>query len=115
MTWYEILMLLSIPTIIFAVGQFIIVRYVVKRAALNLGVQALLRDRLLDKHDIYTKRGYCSEMEKSNYNNMYKSYHNLGQNGVMDTYEDEVISLPTTPPKKKPSNKKWVDKIENKD
>ena len=62
--------------------------------ALHKGVQALLRDRLIDGYNTFINRGYVSIVEKQNYDNMYHAYHDLGKNGVMDSMYNEVMELP---------------------
>ena len=34
---------------------------------------------------------------KDNFDNLYQQYHALGKNGVMDSFHEEVMELPTTP------------------
>lgn len=70
-----------------------------KTDALCKGVQALLRDRMYQSYDRYTEKGYAPIYAKENFLNMYKPYHILGQNGVMDGKKDEFMALPDKPPK----------------
>jgi hypothetical protein len=65
------------------------------RQAVNKGVQALLRDRLLQGYHFFYKRGMVTYGEASSYRNMYEAYHGLGKNGVMDgIYENfKTISV----------------------
>jgi hypothetical protein len=63
--------------------------------AICLGVQALLRDRLLESyHKYHDEKGYAPIFAKDNFENMYQQYHNLGKNGVMDEKYNEFMSLP---------------------
>lgn len=62
--------------------------------AVCLGVQALLRDRLLWTYDHYTQKGYAPTYARENFENMWKQYHNLGVNGVMDDYHEKFMDLP---------------------
>lgn len=66
--------------------------------ALKSGVQALLRDRLLQSYKYYTTKGYADFEDRDNFENMYCQYHNLGQNGVMDDMHRRFLELPTQPP-----------------
>ena len=67
--------------------------------ARNLGIQALLRHNLYDLHHRYCEeRGYAPLPVKEDFENMYKQYHALGANGVMDGIKDEFHALPTTKP-----------------
>lgn len=101
MSFFDICMLIGIPSIIFAIYQslvaFISSRHKKKvndSDALKEGVQALLRDRLLQGYLHHKECGYIDIAEKENLNNIYKAYHNLGQNGVMDKIYSEIMELP---------------------
>ena len=63
--------------------------------AIRLGLQALLRDRLIEKYDKYTDKGYAPIYARENFENMWKQYHSLGENGVMDGLHDKFMELPT--------------------
>lgn len=67
-----------------------------RREALEHGVQALLRDRLIAIHDKYVPQNEIPLHIKENFENLYNQYHSLGCNGVMDSFRDEVMNLPTT-------------------
>lgn len=102
LTFAEICAIVGIPSIISFIIQTIITKIQEKRNAkkdndscLKKGVQALLRNNLLNQHDTYIKKGYISIADKENYDNMYKCYHDLGKNGVMDNCYKEIMSLPT--------------------
>lgn len=68
-----------------------------RQEALEHGVQALLRDRLIEIHDEYCPLNQIPLHVKDNFDNLYQQYHALGKNGVMDSFHDEVMDLPTTP------------------
>lgn len=63
--------------------------------AVKLGIQALLRDRLYEKYDKYEERGWAPIYAHEDWENMYKQYHALGANGVMDSLNDKFMKLPT--------------------
>ena len=65
-----------------------------KQLALELGVQALLRDRLIHQYEKYKSRGYAPIYAKENFENLYEQYHKLGANGVMDSIHEEFRNLP---------------------
>lgn len=97
MTWYNILILCSVPTIFSLVWQTVFSffgDYGKKRKSLEKGVQALLRNELLTDYKRHIKNGEITMMEKENFANMYASYHNLGKNGVMTEYYEQVMALP---------------------
>lgn len=46
----------------------------------------------------YIKRGWASHQEKTEYDELYWCYHNLGKNGVVDHDHDRVMHLPEEQP-----------------
>lgn len=46
----------------------------------------------------YIKRGWASHQEKTEYDELYWCYHNLGKNGVVDHDHDKVMNLPEEQP-----------------
>ena len=64
-----------------------------QNVAVALGVQALLRDRLYGLYETAREKGYCTIDELDNFENLYKQYHNLGQNGVMDQVRERMQKL----------------------
>lgn len=70
-------------------------------ACLALGVQALLRNELIDSYNHYSDKGYAPIYARENFENMYQRYHNLGANGVMDDMHEDFFKLPYEPVKKK--------------
>lgn len=104
LNWYEWLCLFSVPAITFFIFQFIWNRVMLKRESvkstddtLKLGVQALLRNELMQGYKCFIKQGWIDISDKQNYDNMYQCYHNLGKNGVMDSMYEKIMQLPTTP------------------
>lgn len=67
--------------------------------AIMLGVQAFLRDRLLQGYKHYLAKGWADYDDRENLENIYAQYHALGANGVMDDMRSQFLSLPyqTTP------------------
>lgn len=65
--------------------------------ALKLGVQALLRDRLLSEFEYWIDKKYCPYLKKQNVENMYKQYETLGENGVMTEAHKRFLQLPLDP------------------
>ena len=65
-----------------------------KTESVQLGVQALLRDRLYSTYLKYAEKGYAPIYARENFENMYKQYHVLGANGVMDDIYRKFMSLP---------------------
>ena len=65
-----------------------------KTESVQLGVQALLRDRLYSTYRHYQEKGYAPIYARENFENMYKQYHVLGANGVMDDIYRKFMDLP---------------------
>ena len=61
-----------------------------RQKALEYGVQALLRDRMLHCYNKYIEAGFAPIYAKENYENMYRQYHELGGNGVMTQLHEEL-------------------------
>ena len=101
MTVYNWLSLFGVPTIIFLLYTLFYNRLSkrIKKTndesdAIKLGIQALLRDRLLESYRFCKRNGYASDSDRRNFNNMYLQYHALGANGVMDDVRDKFFALP---------------------
>ena len=65
-----------------------------KTESVQLGVQALLRDRLYSTYMHYQEKVYAPSYARENFENMYKQYHVLGANGVMDDIYRKFMDLP---------------------
>ena len=63
--------------------------------ATMLGVQALLRDRLLQAFKYYISQGYAEYNDRENVRNMYEQYETLGPNSVMTDMYEKFTDLPT--------------------
>ena len=62
--------------------------------ATMLGVQALLRDRLLQAFRHYISQGYADYTDRENVKNMYDQYEALGPNSVMSDLYEQFTELP---------------------
>ena len=65
--------------------------------AIMLGVQAFLRDRLLQGIKHYITKGWADYDDRENMENIYKQYHALGANGIMDDMMTQFRNLPSQP------------------
>ena len=63
--------------------------------AIMLGVQAILRDRLLQGYRHYFQKGWADYEDKENMENIWRQYHALGANGVMDDMRLQFRRLPS--------------------
>ena len=76
----------------------VIITSFVQIRSVRRGIQALLRDRLLQGYKYYRAQGWADEDDRANLENIYVQYHNLGVNGVMDDLHNRFLALPTDPP-----------------
>ena len=63
--------------------------------AIKLGMQALLRDRIISAYNHYMDKGYCPIYARENVRRLYEQYHNLGGNGTVTHLVEELEELPT--------------------
>lgn len=68
--------------------------------ALNAGLQALLRDRIIQAYNHYVQdKGWIPIYAKESIDACYKSYEALGDNGVIDNLMQQINELQNYPPK----------------
>lgn len=103
MSVYQWLCLLGIPGMLTGLFAFIGVQ-VRQNKAMKLGLQAILRDRLLQAYEHYGTRGWANYDEKSNVQNLYDQYEILGPNGIMEVKHQEFIHLPESLPAQNNNN-----------
>lgn len=112
MSAFQWMSLAGIPGLIVLVGGILINKALKKRdkkqeeiseqnekleaqnKATMLGVQALLRDRLLQAFRHYIAQGFAEYSDRENVRNMYEQYEALGPNSVMDDLYDKFKNLP---------------------
>ena len=73
-----------------------------KLTAVELGIQALLRDKIIAEYDKYNREtglGYYPIYKRHNLENMHKQYEALGENGVIDDLYHKLLKLPVALPK----------------
>lgn len=114
-TVLKIASIVGIPSIISGLFALVIARMLKKRdakqaeiieqnqvmeaqnKAIMLGVQAFLRDRLLQGYRHYIAKGWADYDDRENMENIYKQYHALGANGIMDDMRVQFRNLPSQP------------------
>ena len=67
-----------------------------RQGAIEKGLQALLRCQMINDYNHDKDKGFAPIYAKDNFENVWKQYHNLGVNGVMDSIHEEFMTLPTT-------------------
>lgn len=97
MTVYNWLCLFGIPGLFTALIAFIKSQVKVNMAV-KLGLQAILRDRLLQSYRYFSGKGYAEPDDRTNFENMWKQYEALGENGVMQDIHNKFMALPVYPP-----------------
>lgn len=66
-----------------------------KNKAVAKGVEALLRDRIIDSFHKYEKTGICPVYAKENVKRLYVPYHKLGGNDVATELMEKLLEMPT--------------------
>lgn len=72
-----------------------------KNKAIDKGVEALLRNGIVQTYNKWSERGYCPIYARENATRMYEPYHILGGNDVATDLIEDLKGLPTEPQKKK--------------
>lgn len=93
MSLYQWLCVLGIPSLVLSSFGLIVSQFR-QLKALKLGLQAILRDRLLQAYKYYNHVGYASYDDKSNIQNIYNQYEALGPNGIMERKHFHFLELP---------------------
>lgn len=62
--------------------------------AIKNGIRAVLRDRILQAYNHFSRLGKIQVEELENISNMYIAYHNLGGNGVVTSIYNRVLEIP---------------------
>lgn len=86
--------------LIIAVLSYFLKRISAKVKRLELvenGMQALLRDRIIQAYNKCVDRGYCTIYERDNMEKLYASYHALGGNGTITELMKKARVMPTEP------------------
>ena len=96
MSVYQWLCVLGIPGMIAGLFGFIKAQAKTNKA-IKLGLQAILRDRLLQAYHFYKIQGWASYDEKQNVMNLYNQYEILGPNGIMERKHHSFLELPDEP------------------
>ncbi len=122
METYQWLCLIGIPSIISGVIALLIQRGMKARderqeeirrqslaletqnRAIMMGLQAILRDRLLQGYRHYFVKGWADYDDRENLENLWVQYHALGANGIMDGYRTRFLALPVSKDEKLEAN-----------
>lgn len=61
--------------------------------AIAEGVQALLRESIVENYNRYTDKGFCPIYAKESVKKVYKAYHNLGGNDVATELYQKLLRM----------------------
>ena len=61
-------------------------------------MQKDIRRSIRQDGKLLSDRGWASQQEKTEFDELYWAYHNLGRNGVVDALHDQVMHLPEKRP-----------------
>ena len=67
----------------------------IRNAAVEKGVQALLRANIIQIYNKYIDRGEIPIYERENIEHLYAEYKTLGGNGVVESLIEKLEGLPT--------------------
>lgn len=93
--WVEFLFGL-IGSALFAMGKMIHDQRE-KYQCIGDGVEALLRNEIIESFNKYSDKGYCPIFAKENVTRMYTAYHALGGNDVATELKDKILAMPEHP------------------
>ncbi len=69
-------------------------RYTKQLTILARAQQAQMRSQLLEQYHYYMDSGWISEEHMEDWENQYKAYHSLGENGILDSRREDLLKLP---------------------
>ena len=108
MTTYQILCLVGVQALVTTVVSAIVTAVITSTKKVSqskdkeeedtktvrLALQALLRNELYREYNHCKDKDGATFNERENFENMYKWYHSLGENGVMDDTRKKFLRLP---------------------
>lgn len=68
-----------------------------RNEAIAAGVQALLRESIVNGYNRYSDKGYCPIYAKESIKRVYSSYHDLGGNDVATELYNKILKMPEAP------------------
>ena len=67
-------------------------------STLKTAMQKDIRRSIRQDGKLLIDRGWATQQEKTEFDELYWAYHNLGKNGVVDALHDQVMHLPEKRP-----------------
>lgn len=96
---YWIEMFFTVVTAILGYSVKVLNKKINEQESIKLGVQALLRDRIIQSYNYHMDLGFCPVYARESIEEMANQYYNLGGNGVIHQLMDKLGELPTIKPK----------------
>lgn len=69
-----------------------------KSQAIANGVEALLRESIINTYNKYSEKGYCPVYAKESLKRAYSAYHGLDGNDVATGLYHKCLNMPENPP-----------------
>lgn len=91
--WIEVLFGGVVTGILYTIRG--IKRKMKENESIKLGVQALLRNSIIQQYNHYEEQGFIPIYARENLDALSKEYYNLGGNGVVHQLMDKLAELPT--------------------
>lgn len=91
--WLEVLFGLIMTGLTLAYRR--LAEQVKRQKTVEMGIQALLRDRIIQTYNEYEDKKYCPIYARENVEELYHRYHDLGGNGTITGLIDKLRELPT--------------------
>ncbi len=85
----------SLGMLLLGLGYGKLLKKVREQEAIVQGVQALLRDRIIQSYNHYMDKGYCPIYALENLQLLYEQYCALGGKGTMAELMEKLRKLPT--------------------
>lgn len=96
---YWIEMFFTVVTAMLGYSVKVLNKKINEQESIKLGVQALLRDRIIQSYNYHMDLGFCPVYARESIEEMANQYYNLGGNGVVHQLMDKLGELPTIKPK----------------
>lgn len=86
----------GISLVSFLAAQFW--KIVKEQKSIKKGLKALLRDRIIQMYNYYSKEKCIPIYARENVESLHSEYKNLGGNGTVDGLERRLMNMPTDHP-----------------
>lgn len=96
---YWIELFFSAVTAVLGYSVRVLNKKINEQESIKMGVQALLRDRIIQSYNYHMDLGFCPVYARESIEEMANQYYNLGGNGVVHQLMDKLGELPTNRPK----------------